>query len=187
MRTLRRTSFLALVLLLPAGAAGDGEDATREALRRALGTERFESVDIRLSREAAARVAARAGRRVTQQESFRIYRGRDAAGAVTGEAMIVNEIGKYRPITFLVATRPDGRVSRVEVLAYREAWGGAIRSSRFLSQFAGKTNADPLQTSRDIQGITGASLSVRSATVAVRKVLAILEETRRAARERSTP
>ena len=45
---------------------------------------------------------------------------------------------------FGVRFDPAGTVSRVEVMVYREAYGGEVRSERFLKQFIGKKAADPI-------------------------------------------
>ena len=39
-----------------------------------------------------------------------------------GYGVIVEEIGKSRPITFIVGGRPDGKVAEVAVMAYREPY-----------------------------------------------------------------
>ena len=60
-------------------------------------------------------------------------------------------------------------------MVYREIRGGEITQRRFLSQYKGKRETDPIQLDRDIVGITGATLSVQGANRAVHKALAILE------------
>jgi Na+-translocating ferredoxin:NAD+ oxidoreductase RnfG subunit len=84
-------------------------------------------------------------------------------------------IGKEQPITFMVAVSPEGAVQAVEVLAYRESQGSEIRSKRFMRQFTGKTLAAPLKLGRDIDSISGASLSSRSTAYAVKKALALVD------------
>jgi len=92
---------------------------------------------------------------------------------VLGHAIIVEEIGKHRPITFIVGVRTDGRVSDVAVMAYREAYGGEVKSKRFLMQYRAKTMTDGLRAPTDIQNIAGATLSVDAASRAVKKALAL--------------
>ncbi|MFQ5668732.1 MAG: FMN-binding protein, partial [Candidatus Binatia bacterium] len=94
-------------------------------------------------------------------------------GTVLGYAVIVEEIGKHRPITFVVGVRADGRVNDVAVMAYREAYGGAVRRRRFLLQYRGKSTADSLHAPGDIKNIAGATLSVDAASRAVHKALAV--------------
>lgn len=90
-----------------------------------------------------------------------------------GRAIIVEEIGKHRPITFVVGIDGRGRVADVAVMAYREAYGGEIRHRRFLAQFRGKRAEDSLRSPAEIRNIAGATLSVRAAARAVKKALAL--------------
>jgi Na+-transporting NADH:ubiquinone oxidoreductase subunit C len=100
-------------------------------------------------------------------------------GAVVGYVVIVEEIGKHRPITFAVAVRLDGLAHDAAVLAYREPYGGEIRQPRFLAQYRGKGARDDLQPYRDIRNITGATLSVEATGRAVHKAIAVLKATGR--------
>jgi FMN-binding protein len=104
---------------------------------------------------------------------FTIRRGDGAAGFV----VVVEEIGKHRPITYAVAIERDGRVHDVAVLAYREAYGGEVKERRFLRQYVGKRLDAPLQPYRDIRNISGATLSVEATGRAVRKAIAVLTAT----------
>ena len=97
------------------------------------------------------------------------------AGAARGFVVIVEEIGKHRPITFAVAVAPDGCVHDLAVLSYREAYGGEVRTRRFLKQYAGRGLSAPLLPYRDIHNIAGATLSVQATGRAARKALAVLK------------
>ena len=94
---------------------------------------------------------------------------------VLGFTVVVEEIGKHRPITFAVGIDPDGAVHDLAVLAYREAYGGEVRERRFLTQYAGRKASAPLMPYRDIQNISGATLSVQSTGRAVKKAVAVLK------------
>lgn len=95
----------------------------------------------------------------------------DAARRFLGYALVTEEKGKYRPITFMVGITPDLRVQDIAVMVYRESRGGEVRSKRFLAQYAGKRATDPLQVNRDIINVTGATISVRSINAGVHRVL----------------
>ena len=95
--------------------------------------------------------------------------------SVLGQAVIVEEIGKHRPITFVVGVRPDGGVEDVALMVYREPYGGEVRNSRFLAQYRGKNLTAPLLPFRDIRNITGATLSAEAIGRGVRKALALLK------------
>lgn len=104
---------------------------------------------------------------------FTVKRG----GAVAGYVVVVEEIGKHRPITYAVAVEPDGLVHDLAVLAYREAYGGEVRERRFLKQYSRKTLTDPMVPYRDIRNISGATLSVEATGRAARKAIAVLKAT----------
>ena len=91
-----------------------------------------------------------------------------------GYGVLVEEIGKSLPITFMVGVRPDGKVAEVAIMAYREPYGGEVRYPRFLAQYTGRTLRDPLLPYRDIHNITGATLSCQSIGQGVRKALALV-------------
>ncbi len=95
------------------------------------------------------------------------------AGAPLGRAIVVEEIGKHRPITFVVGVRSDRTIEDVAVMAYREAYGGEIASRRFLHQYVGKGPQDELRPPNGVKNVAGATLSVQAASRAVRKAQAI--------------
>jgi hypothetical protein len=92
--------------------------------------------------------------------------------AESGLLVIDNVKGKDQMITYLVALTPDLAVRDLEILAYREPYGGEIRNRSWRHQFVGKTATDQLRPGRDIVNITGATISVRAVTAGVRKILA---------------
>lgn len=99
------------------------------------------------------------------------------AEEIVGFVVVVEEIGKHRPITYAVAVNRDGTVRDLAVLAYREPYGGEVRERRFLRQYTGKRLADALQPYRDIRNISGATLSVEATGRAARKAIAVLKTT----------
>ena len=84
-------------------------------------------------------------------------------------------IGKHLVIDYAVALDPAGKVLRVEILQYRESYGGEVANADWLAQFAGKTAKDPLAPDQDIRTISGATLSSRHVTEGVKRVLALYE------------
>jgi hypothetical protein len=73
-------------------------------------------------------------------------------------------IGKHLFIDFAVSLDRAGRVHRVDILQYRESYGGEIRSPSWLAQFVGKSASSPLKVGSDIRNISGATLSSRRST-----------------------
>jgi Na+-translocating ferredoxin:NAD+ oxidoreductase RnfG subunit len=109
------------------------------------------------------------------EQSFDVYLG-ETNGKIDGYAIVQNTIGKYRPITYMVGVDPTGRVMNFEVLVYRESRGNEITRKRFNYQYEGKTVFDPIRINRDIINITGATMSVRSASAGVKRVLVLVDE-----------
>jgi Na+-translocating ferredoxin:NAD+ oxidoreductase RnfG subunit len=107
------------------------------------------------------------------EPAYIIYTARQR-DRLLGYGVIVEEIGKHQPITFMVGVRPDGKVAEVAVMAYREPYGGQVRYDRYLAQYTGKGLDNPLMPYRDIHNITGATLSCHSISRGVRKALALI-------------
>jgi Na+-translocating ferredoxin:NAD+ oxidoreductase RnfG subunit len=84
-------------------------------------------------------------------------------------------IGKHLVIDYSVSLEADGRVRRVDVLEYRESYGGEIRGEGWLAQFVGKRGGSALEVNKDIRNISGATLSSRHVTEGVKRVLALYE------------
>ncbi len=92
-----------------------------------------------------------------------------------GYAVILNEIGKHEFITFMVGVSAKGEVLDVVVLEYRENRGAEVQEPRFLRQFRGKKQGDPIQVDGDIVNYSGATLSSHAIARGVRKALALIE------------
>ena len=75
-------------------------------------------------------------------------------------------------IDYAVSLDKAGRVRRVDILQYRESYGGEVRSESWLAQFVGKSAGSPLKIGADIRNISGASLSSMHVTEGVKRILA---------------
>src|SRR5260370_41073889 len=64
----------------------------------------------------------------------------ESGGRVVGFFVFDRGVGKHLFIDYAVALTPGGAVHSVEILQYREPYGGAIRSPSWLAQFVGKTS-----------------------------------------------
>ena len=78
-------------------------------------------------------------------------------------AWVLEEIGKELPITTGVIIDSDV-ISSLRVLTYRENRGGEVVAPSFTDQFNGVGLDDGGRLQADIDGITGATLSVRALT-----------------------
>lgn len=76
-------------------------------------------------------------------------------------AWVLEEIGKERPITVGIVIK-DGEIELLRVLEFRESRGDEVRHDFFTHQFLQATLNRDLQLSKSIDGISGATLSVRA-------------------------
>lgn len=84
-------------------------------------------------------------------------------GHGTRTAWILEEIGKEKPITTGVVV-DRGKIELIKVLIYRESRGWEVRHPFFTDQFKGANLKKGEQLDRPIDGVSGATLSVRALT-----------------------
>lgn len=94
------------------------------------------------------------------------------SGEPGGTAYFDSHRVRTLPETVMVAIDADGNVLRVEILAFREP-EDYIPRDVWYRQFDGEALDDELDLKRGIRGVTGATLTARATTEAVRRVLAI--------------
>lgn len=90
-------------------------------------------------------------------------------------AWILEEIGKELPITIGIAVR-DKAIDSVRILEFREIRGWEVRYPFFTDQFHAATLTDDGDLDRNIDGITGATLSVHAVKRMARAALLMHEE-----------
>ena len=96
-------------------------------------------------------------------------------GKLQGFFIVDYVIGKHLVIDYAVALSPEGTVKQIEILNYRESYGGEIRNPDWRKQFVGKTPRSHFALNNGIANISGATLSSRHITDGVRRVLATYE------------
>ena len=168
--------WLAPVALVMTAAPGYGVQYLNieQAQKSCFGAEaRFESADVRLTKEQAKTIEARSGVKVRQMDQ-RVWKA--VVGGVLAGWFIVDEvIGKHELITYGLALSTDGAVRQVEVIEYRENYGQEVRNEKWKGQFTGKRHGAPLKLEDDIKNITGATLSCRHITEGVKRLLALYD------------
>jgi Na+-translocating ferredoxin:NAD+ oxidoreductase RnfG subunit len=137
-------------------------------------SERIRKDVIKLSPEKKAHIEERIGWKFPEQ-SFEVYIG-ETGTQVDGYALVQNTIGKHKPMTYMVGIDNKGQVSDVELLVFRESRGSEIRQKRFNAQYEGKTVNDPVRINKDIINISGATMSVRSMSAGIKRVLVLVDE-----------
>ncbi len=173
---MRRPALLAtfaVAIALPASAVAEGAYWTTPALLKDFfkASKKVGYVKLRTAEHADA-LRARLGY-VPSKAEYVVFVARTGA-RVDGYAVIDDEQGQHEPITFGVKLDAEGRVERTEVMVYREGYGHEIREDRFRAQFVGRSPDQPLRFQHEVDAISGATISSKSAILAVQRALAIV-------------
>ncbi|WP_240464860.1 FMN-binding protein [Paraferrimonas sp. SM1919] len=83
---------------------------------------------------------------------------------------LLDEIGKEKPISFGVHV-VNNQIRNIEVLAFRESRGDEIRHPFYTQQFLGLKLTEDAQLDQHVDGITGATYSVRAMSKIARVAL----------------
>ena len=136
----------------------------------------FDRKMIRSTEELKEKIRQRMGKTKTSvwEDSYVTFIAKKG-DTILGYAVIVEEIGKHRPITFVVGVGNDRKIKDAALMVYREAYGGEVRDRRFLQQYKGKELKDPFLPYRDIQNISGATLSVEAIGRGSKKALVLVD------------
>jgi hypothetical protein len=107
-------------------------------------------------------------------------------GELVGVGWLDVHVVRTKQQALLVVLEPDGRVARIDVLAFEEP--REYRAPpRWLAQFAGRTAADGLKVGGGIHGLGGATLTARAVTQTVRLATALDAVARRGRRAAGAP
>ena len=95
----------------------------------------------------------------------------ESEGQSLGYVYVASAPSKTAEFDFLVIFSQDLQITHAKVLIYREEYGGEIGSKRWLKQFYGKGVMDRVSPESNIDAISGATISVRSMTLAMDRLL----------------
>jgi Na+-translocating ferredoxin:NAD+ oxidoreductase RnfG subunit len=175
-----RAALTLFLTVFGSGLAASGQAQVYYSVRGLL-AEQFQQSEVvdfervKLSKDACSELEAQLGQKLERQEY--IFYVAHSGDQVDGYALFDREIGQHEYIDFATFFDGDGRVTRVEVVAYREPYGDGIRSKRFRKQFVGKEAASGFRPGHDIDVISGATLSARAMAKAVKRATLLLHDT----------
>src|SRR5947207_3441415 len=114
---------------------------------------------------------------IEQASGVRVLHDEQQVWRVSGGGwFIVDEVvGKHEFITYAAGLNLDGSVKQIEIMDYRETYGGQIRDQKWRAQFVGKTSKSTLKLDGDVKNISGTTLSCRHITDGVKRLLAVYE------------
>jgi FMN-binding domain len=176
MKTKLRTTLCLFAVVLLLLAAGDGVGkifySKKEALALAFGKEaQVEMMSLFLTDKQIEEIQRRAKVKV-DSAMFTFYVGKRNE-QLLGYAAIETHTVRTRPETLLIVLSPEGELRRIEVLAFHEP-PEYQPPARWFEQLY-RRPFEALDFNKEIQGITGATLSSRSALDIARKVLAVYQ------------
>ena len=132
---------------------------------------RFAPYPIELNADQRAAIEDASGQRVRELRP-RVWQV-TAGDRPAGWFFVDQVIGKHEFITYALAVDSKGAVLGIEIMDYRETYGGEIRNPVWRQQFSGKRHGDSLKLGADIRNISGATLSCRNVTNGVKRLLAM--------------
>jgi len=137
-------------------------------------SQRVTYLNVHASPQQAAHMGQQLGRALPKTD-YTVYVAL-TAGHVDGYALFDDERGQHEPISFGTFFDADGHVTRVEVMAYREPFGDGVRAPRFRQQFVGRDAHSGFTPDKDIDAVSGATISSRSLCVGVKRAALVLDE-----------
>jgi len=106
------------------------------------------------------------------------FKGDRVWRASDGSYFIVDEVvGKHEMITYAVGISPTGAVQGIEIMEYVESYGYEVADESWRKQFVGKTVEDPIKLKKDIENISGATLSSKHLTDGVKRIMVMYDLT----------
>ena len=171
---MKRRGVLAASLLLVIGASGAASARVLLTQAEALALA-FPSCEVRrealyLTAEQVRRAGELAGVPIPSA-LVPVYRG-VCGGKAAGAAYFDTHTVRTLPETIMVVVDAAGRAARVEVLSFQEPPDYLPREAWY-DQLEGRPLDPQLQLRRAVRPVTGATLTARATTNAVRRVLAI--------------
>lgn len=162
LRRLILTSLL-LMLLAPALWAKGEYMSAEQFLEQSFGNSKPETHTLWLTPEQKAEISKFMYRKY---RNLRVRYWQQAQRS----AWIFDEVGKERPITIGLVL-DDNQITSVEILAFRESRGWEVKYDFFTAQFEGAQLTENNRLDQPIDGITGATLSVKAVTRAAQLAL----------------
>lgn len=97
-------------------------------------------------------------------------------------AIPLQEPGQHEYLDVMYGVNADGTIHRIDLMVYREPYGGEIAQRRFMRQFEGKSLKNArLRVNMDVIHIVGATISSHSVSNGARRALGIVQTIRQEA------
>jgi Na+-translocating ferredoxin:NAD+ oxidoreductase RnfG subunit len=94
---------------------------------------------------------------------------------ITSVSILDNVLGKDLPITFIAMFSKDGKIISSDIIKYREPYGGAVQNDSWTDQFKDKNSSSSFKVGTEIDGISGATISVNSVARGMKKIILLYD------------
>jgi hypothetical protein len=92
-----------------------------------------------------------------------------------GVAVILSEIDRWGPLKFIIVVDPaTGKVTNMAMMEYIDQRARNLSNRNYLKNFFGKGPADPITVGKDVDGLSGATVSSEVLAHMVRKAIALV-------------
>ena len=126
---------------------------------------KFERAEIELTDQDVEKIEKASGAKV-RSKKLKLFK------SPSKELVFIDQVlGKHEFITYAVGIDSSGKVAGIEIIEYRESYGGQIRKPEWRAQFTGKETSSQLKLGGDIKNISGATLSCAHVTSGVKRLL----------------
>ncbi len=162
---------LVLAALAASSVRAKTYETRAQAFARVFGQDaEIERKTVFLTDEQRTDVQARSGARVEHARVTFHVASRD--GELLGRAYLDTHLVRSLYETVLVVVGPDGRTRNVDILAFHEP-EDYLPPERWLRNLEGRALSRRLRPGDEVDTISGATLSARAASEAVRRILAL--------------
>jgi len=110
---------------------------------------------------------------VVNKKEFLVIQENDS---ILGYTIITEAPSQYHHFDYYILFNTKAEVLKIEILQYRENYGAEICSKRWLKKFFKISTEDYLEYNRNINAISGATISVNSLKQDVFKITNILKK-----------
>ena len=168
------TLFLVVsTLAFPLAARGEVFYGKNQGLERAFpAAERVERRTYVLTKAEAETLEAASNSELPSR-LVTVYEGWQE-GKLLGYAHIDVDHVRARKQALMILLSPKGRIAKIEVLAFHEDTQYMV-PTKVIDSLVGKSFGDKITIDVDVDGVSGATLTLRSTTAAARRMLAYYE------------
>lgn len=164
----RRIGIIGVFLVISLVLSGFGlpknvQKKLKKEVQKAFEIESFQMDVITISEALNEKLPTK----ITNDNFYRLTNGNE----FLGYAFVDQAPSKTANFDYLILFDAELKVIHSKVIIYREEYGGEIGSKRWLKQFLGMSGTDRVNHETNIDGIAGATISVRSMTNAMDDLL----------------